>query len=160
MTQYDPAEWSDLFVACAGAAAALAGLLFVAVSINLENILKYPELPARALESVVLLVNVLVVSIFGLVPDPGRVELGVEVLVVGAVSTTLVAALLIAHPGEAARLPWRILTVAPGTVLFLVGGISLVAESGGGLDWVLAAVIGAFLGAALNAWVLLVEILR
>jgi hypothetical protein len=38
---YDPTEWSDLFVANAGASAALAGLVFVAVSINIERILKF-----------------------------------------------------------------------------------------------------------------------
>jgi hypothetical protein len=45
MTPYQPERWHDLFVATAGAAAALAGLIFVAVSINLEQILKYPALP-------------------------------------------------------------------------------------------------------------------
>jgi hypothetical protein len=35
-------------VATAGAAAALAGLIFVAVSINLEQILKYPAPPGSA----------------------------------------------------------------------------------------------------------------
>ena len=39
MFAYDPSEWTDLFVATAGASAALAGLVFVAVSINLERIL-------------------------------------------------------------------------------------------------------------------------
>lgn len=48
MTAYQPALWHDLFVAMAGAAAALAGLIFVAVSINLEQILKYRGRPAPA----------------------------------------------------------------------------------------------------------------
>ena len=67
MTAYDPTEWHDLFVATAGASAALAGLVFVAVSINIERILKYPGLPDRALETVLLLLGVLLVSIVGLI---------------------------------------------------------------------------------------------
>lgn len=34
MDAYDATAWTDLFVAAAGASAALAGLVFVAVSIN------------------------------------------------------------------------------------------------------------------------------
>ncbi len=34
MTAYQPEQWHDMFVAIAGAAAALTGLIFVAVSIN------------------------------------------------------------------------------------------------------------------------------
>ena len=49
MTACQPALWHDLFVALAGPAAALAGLISVAVSINLEQILKYrgPALAGR-----------------------------------------------------------------------------------------------------------------
>ena len=40
MHGYDPAAWAAFFAAVTGAAAALVGLLFVAVSINLDKILK------------------------------------------------------------------------------------------------------------------------
>jgi hypothetical protein len=40
MTAYQPERWHDMFVAMARAAAALTGLIFVAVSINLEQVLK------------------------------------------------------------------------------------------------------------------------
>jgi hypothetical protein len=46
---YSPADWETFCAAIAGAAAALTGLLFVAVSINLDRILvKESMLPARA----------------------------------------------------------------------------------------------------------------
>ena len=58
--------WKDLFVASAGASAALA---FVAVSINIDRILKFRGLPERALETALLL-SVVLVSIIGLNPRP------------------------------------------------------------------------------------------
>lgn len=73
---YDLAAWSDFWVAMAGASAALTGLLVVAVSINLEQILGFPLLPLRAAETLGLLVALLVASVFGLVPG-GRMTLGV-----------------------------------------------------------------------------------
>jgi hypothetical protein len=52
------------------------------------------------------------------------------------------------------------LTAGPGTVPYLIAGVSLIAEAGGGVYWVLAAILGGIVGGVLNAWVLLVEILR
>jgi hypothetical protein len=40
--------WESFFVAQVGASAAVAGLVFVGVSINLDKILKYAGLPGRA----------------------------------------------------------------------------------------------------------------
>ena len=51
MHAYSTAEWESLFVAEAGASAALAGLLFVAISINLERILQGAGLSGRAGEA-------------------------------------------------------------------------------------------------------------
>ena len=56
------ADWHDFFLATAGAAAVLAGLVFVGVSINLEMIMANPHygLTGRALEALVLLAAVLI----------------------------------------------------------------------------------------------------
>jgi hypothetical protein len=77
---YEPGHWTELFVASAGAAAALAGLIFVAVSINLQRILTVEGLPERGLETVALLLGVLVISIFGLIPGQGSTALGIQIL--------------------------------------------------------------------------------
>lgn len=45
-----------------------------------------------------------------------------------------------------------------GTLLFLIGSISLLACAG--LYWIVAGILFAIVGAVANAWVLLVEILR
>lgn len=110
------ADWSDFAVASAGAAAALTGLLFVAVSINLQRILELPQLPDRAGGTLGLLLTLLLVSIVLVAPG---------------------------QPQPAAG-----------------GGISTAIQFGGGLYWVLGGVLAGFVGASLNAWVLLVEIQR
>lgn len=164
MTAYDPSEWSDLFVATAGASAALAGLVFVAVSINIDRILKFKGLPERALETVLLLLTVVLISIVGLIPGQSSLALGLEIAVISAVAMAVIAALPTAlHVSEGARVNWLIgrwMLRLIGTVPFVIGGLSLVFEAGGGLYWVAAGTVFAITGAVTNAWVLLVEILR
>jgi hypothetical protein len=84
MTSIQPADWHDLFVAIAGASAALTGLIFVAVSINLTRILEYPGLPTRAVETLSLLVGLLLLSVLMLVPGQAISALGSEILALGA----------------------------------------------------------------------------
>src|SRR5215212_5545579 len=58
-------EWHDFFLAQAGAAGVLTGLVFVAASINLQQIVSEPGsgLPGRAAEALILLVGVLTASV-------------------------------------------------------------------------------------------------
>lgn len=165
MVAYDPSEWSDLFVASAGASAALAGLVFVAVSINIERILSFPGLPERSLETLLFLVSVLLVSLIGLVPEQGHVALGLELLFVALA----IDAVVLRQPtdqvgeGEVMQRSWRVArwTVrAVATVPSLIGALSILAEGGGGLYWVFAGIVLAIVASVSNAWVLLVEILR
>jgi modulator of FtsH protease len=163
LTAYDPSEWSNLFVAVAGASAALAGLLFVAVSVNVDRILTVEGLPERGMETIVLLLGVLLVSIVGLIPGQSEVALGVELLILGLALGAFVGRLpTISQAAEVpsswivARWAMRALAVVP----LILGGLTVLAESGGGLYWVVAGIAFAIVGAVANAWVLLVEILR
>jgi hypothetical protein len=163
LTAYDPSEWSNLFVAVAGASAALAGLLFVAVSVNVDRILTVKGLPERGLETIVLLLGVLLVSIVGLIPGQSEVALGLELLVLGLALGAFIGRLpTISQAAEVpsswifARWAMRALAIVP----FILGGLTVLAEAGGGLYWVVAGIAFAIVGAVANAWVLLVEILR
>jgi hypothetical protein len=164
LSAYDISEWHDLFIAEAGAAAALAGLLFVAVSINLKQILAFPVLPARAAAVLATLIVALVVSTLALVPSQGRHVLGVELLLAcGPVWLFMLISRLQIGRSEhqkdseyALELTLMNLAIAP----FVVAGASLIIGHGGGLYWAVPALVFVFISAADNAWVLLVEIMR
>jgi hypothetical protein len=164
MTAYQPDQWHDLFVAMAGAAAALTGLIFVAVSINLEQILKYGALPVRAVETLTVLLGLLMLSVFVLVPGQSQRLLGLEMLVLGAVIAAGLLTRRLRLPRAAADpLTWTLtptLVILAGTLPMVAAGISLLVGGGGGLYWLVPQLIGGFAGAVFNAYILLVEIQR
>ena len=51
-------------------------------------------------------------------------------------------------------------TLVLPSIGLVVGGVSVAVAAGGGLYWVLGAILLAFVSASVNAWVLLVEIKR
>lgn len=85
MTAYAADRWADFSVGVAGASAALTGLVFVAVSINLGEILKHRNLPGRAGLTLILFVTPLITGILLLVPGQSDAALGAELLIVGVV---------------------------------------------------------------------------
>jgi modulator of FtsH protease len=159
-----PSQWHDFFVGTIGASAALTGLLFVAISINLQQILKYSELPGRAAGTLGILLCALVVSGFALAPGQGNRALGLEIAFAGA--AIVVQAVWVTrkrlNKGREER-SWAVehlVSMLLPSLAFLAGGLSLITGGGGGLYWVLSAILLAFVVASINAWVLLVEIMR
>ena len=162
---YTASAWTDLGAAAAETAATLAGLLFVAVSINLRNILQYPNLPARAAMTLVTFVTPLITGVLLIVPGQSRVALGWELLACAAAIEALQLRIHLSAeraPQETA-LTWSMGRVLPGVVscgCLAIAGITLLAQAGGGLYWVVPSVVGAIVFGLVNVWVLLVEILR
>jgi len=161
---YDHEVWSDFAVGVVGATAALTGLLFVAVSINLERILQFPRLTARAGSTLALLVALLIAGTFLLAPGQSRLALAVELAAVGLLMALVGAGVVSAERRDAeGPKHLKVIPVAVAVVpaaLVLAAGVSLAAAAGGGLFWLLAGFAAGFVGASLNAWVLLVEVHR
>jgi hypothetical protein len=162
LSAYDPGAWHDFFVTAGTAAAALTGLLFVALSIQLDRILGHTEHRFRARGNFFGLTVVMVMALVVLMPGLGGRWLGV-----GLIVPNLAAAIVNA---------WHIRRILPtffrGSIIFplrvalsyvlilmgVVGGLSVMAGAGGGLVWPAIESIGMLLIALLGAWSLLVGV--
>jgi modulator of FtsH protease len=170
MTAYSVSRWTDFALAQLGASAALLGLVFVGMSINLKEFVGTPTLVNRALEAIVMLGSVLITATAVLIPGQSHEAVGIELVVVGAFTAWVILRLqagtgaeVVPHgdrgPTRASIVFRRVLGLG-SAALVVVAGVLLLAEVGGGLYWWPAAIVAAYVGALVNAWVLLVEILR
>jgi hypothetical protein len=166
---YSAAAWHELFIASAGAAAALSGLIFVAVSINLGEILETETklgstyLTGRALESLVDLLIILAISIVGLDPTIGRLPLAAVLGCCAAVSGVSPVRSMAAYRQSGVKpvsFSLRMLLAVMLVGAYAACAVTLLCRGGGGLHWLPVGFIVAISIAASNAWILLVEVLR
>ncbi len=157
--------WDNFFVAEAGAAAALAGLLFVGVSLNMAKIVAAPALPGRALQALILLLAILIVASLLLVPGLSAAVTGLTLLAVGAVvlaSAVRTSAGSLRHVEAAYRRSHAAETgaVVLATALYPATGAALLLGWPPALHLLVPAFLGSFVIAMADAWVLLVEVNR
>ena len=158
---YLPGMWRDFGVTVAGLAGALTGLLFVAVSIKSETLAQSRSLASRAAQTLVLFMTSAISAVLVVAPQPGA-ALGAELLAVAAASGTvlLVFDRRAGHDAES-RVARYIERASPNmvtAVLVGVAGLSFLLKAGGGLYWMIPAVLTSLVGGVINAWLFLIKV--
>jgi modulator of FtsH protease len=156
------AGWTDFFVAELGAAAALTGLVIVGISINVSRIVADRHLPGRAIETLVTPTGVLIASTYALVPYEPDWLLGSEIAMVGLAMLAIPdyiqwKARKILSFNIAVR---RALLAQLSGLPFVACGVLIFLHIGGAMYWIVPGIVVSLIATVINAWVLLVEILR
>lgn len=157
--------WADYCVAQIGASAALAGLVFVGITINLEDIMKTPSLPNFALGAVLALTTVLAECSVLLTPHQSRFQLGLTILLLAL--TFWAATIMLqrdtlrkTQPSDRRETVVLFVLGQVATLAFVLAGAWVLVFGEAGLSWFLPGTLLCYLVALTNAWVLLIEIKR
>jgi hypothetical protein len=159
-------DWGNFFLGELGAAAALAGLLFVAVSVNQVRILALGRMADRGLEALAMLLLVVIVASLPLIPGQPPRLLGGEVLVLGVVTLLGLLPLQRAYirhvdPAHRRRSMQMVVTNRVTVlVITLAGAVLLWRGDLDGLYLLPVGILMTFAAVGFNAWVLLIEINR
>lgn len=166
MTADQLKDWTNFFLAASGASAALAGLVMVALSVNVKKIVSYRHLPARAGAAIAMLMLILTSSMASLMNQP-LWALACEILSfafwVWAIEVWTARQVIIGHKENQRPRYETIRFVMLGqlqVVPYAVGGLMLLLGHYGGLYWIGAGTMLVFAFSVMESWVLLVEILR
>ncbi len=156
--------WADFNVAMVGATAALAGLVIVASSVNIAEIIKARALTARLAAGIAALVLAIIASGLGLVPTLTPFWFGILLLVAtlgaGVFQVQATRAIFANHdPAARAKLPKSAFGFLP-IAAYLIAGLAILLEHPAGLSFAAAGCLLAIVAAIIVSWVVLVEVLR
>ena len=155
---------TDFFVATAGASAALAGLVIVALSVSVDRVIAIPGMSSRAAAAIGLLVAATVIALAGLIDQPDA-WFGVETIVIGLGALWFAVNSMIRVLGARAgsSVPSALLrtgiAVIPALLFTIAGVLVLIQGSGAAVILGLGAIL-AIIVAVIDTWVVLVEIKR
>lgn len=158
---YDPTRWHDFFVMLGSASAALAGLVFVGLSIHARAVAADPLHRVRARNLTAGIVYLTVASALVLTPGQGHTALGIELVIGGIVIAYLFSAPLRLHRTRLdPDLRMRTLGAILSCLLSSAAGASLLAHAGGGLYLLVPSAVGGVLLNVFGAWSLLLGLAR
>ena len=158
-------SWENVFIGELSASAALTGLVFVGISINLKKIMENSFLPNQALEALIAFVSTLFIAFLLLIPRQAFLAYGVEALSVGLLTWTFMTILHVDTFRKAPKL-YRVPLVRQFAIYhlaafcFVAAGISFLIWGAAGFYWIVAATLLSYLAAFVDTWLLVVEINR
>jgi hypothetical protein len=155
---FDIPAWSNDGVAVVGGAAALTGLLFVAVSVNSAWFWSSKAIRDRAGQALVLFIIPLVTGLLILAPGQSTTALGIEIVVFGLLAGRTLLALSSEPVKDEPRPIALVDRLSPREIItsaLILGGASLIVGHFGGLYWLMGVHVAALLTGLLNAWVFL-----
>lgn len=149
-------SWGELYVVLGTSSAALVGLLFVAASLHLREIVNDAIYKIRAQDTMLLLVATLVQAAAILTPQPIHL-LGIELFVINLWCLWIPITLLFKAFSAASRRrggfsPYRATFFIATYAIGLAGSIALIARAEWGLYLVTLAYVGGLLATIWNAW--------
>ena len=155
--------WGEYNVAMAGASAALAGLVIVAASVNISQIIQARALTARLAGAIATLVLTLVVSAVGLIPVIDLRVYGLVILVsttaAGVFQMNAARRIMGDRPALRSALGKISLVFLP-IIAYLAAAIAMLTGHDGGLLFTAVGSLVAMVIAILVSWIALVEVLR
>ena len=158
---YLPGTWHDFGVTIGSLAGALTGLLFVAVSIKSETLARSRSLASRAAQTLVLFMTSAIAAIVLVAPQSGA-ALGAELLALAGISGTILFVFdrRAGHDpnNRVARYIEQASPNAVTSVLFGLAGLTFLLKAGGGLYWMIPAVLASLVGGVINAWLFLLKV--
>jgi hypothetical protein len=162
---YDTSAWQNFFVMTGGAAAALTGLLFVAMSLHAKTIMSNHFYRNRAIGTLTSLTSQLLLSGAVLLPGQPLWLLGAEVEAAALFFVALLVGQILTRGPEVPPIAetWthRLMEMVGGTlwlVLFNAAGVSLLLRAGGGLYLLAVVMFFMFAWNIYIAWILITEV--
>jgi hypothetical protein len=166
MDQATFASWHDFYITMGTASASLIGLLFVALSLNLDAITadSRDDLRAFAEQAFNSFSSVLLIAVFFLVPEQSHGILGGLYVLLGLIAgyRILRRAPAIWRGRSRDRLGaaafWRFVLPTAATLGLAAAGIGLMLGQPSALYWLVTVIIGLLMSAARSSWDLLVKV--
>jgi hypothetical protein len=157
--------WADCFVAQAGAAGALTGLIFVALSFNFDQIIGDEAWLGRAGTGLILLAQPIAYALVCLWPARTATPPGWTATALAALAAVIVTRIVLRHPGQApASTPGEqasrlVITLTEPAATAAGAALVATGHAAGAYVQASAALAGLAVG-LVTAWILLVEVRR
>jgi modulator of FtsH protease len=157
---YRPDQWHDFFVMVGGSAAVLTGLVFVALSLNVNVVTKDATHRYRAIDTLSGMTGVFVICALVLMGGQDHRAVGIEWLVVAAISIAIYLRGYVQAVRLGGSMAWlrggRVVVLAVVYLTQLVGAALLVADYIAGLYVAAVAMVVALAFMISGAWLLVV----